>query len=163
MNLRISGVSNALQVSKGGILAHLPCHSALVRISTPNHPAIDIYAVFTPAPHPCWQIGAKGQTATGEVVSSEFSLAVADANHPASHHLPLRRQPRKGHRRQKESHPRFFCDQQMEIFQCKTPEWTSAARCSRMRRTVSERVRMSRQLLVRNSMSSPSKAGNRPG
>ena len=79
MNLTVSGVRNAIQVRKEGILAHLPCHSALVRISTPNQPAICIHAVFTPAPHAGWLIGAKGQTATGAEVSSEFSLAVDDA------------------------------------------------------------------------------------
>ena len=78
MNLTVSVVRNAIQVRRAGVLVHLPCHSALVRISTPNQPAIEISAVFTPAPLPCWQIGAKGQIAAEYAVTSEYSVAVAD-------------------------------------------------------------------------------------
>ena len=76
MNLTVTGVRNAIQVRRAGLLAHLPCHSAVVRISGPNQPAMCIHAVFS---NPCWLIGAAGKSATGPTASSEYSVAVDDA------------------------------------------------------------------------------------
>ena len=73
--ITISGTRNAIQIRRECVMAHLPCHSAVVRISAPNQPAISIYAVFS---HPCWLIGATGKSATEQVESSEYSVAVDD-------------------------------------------------------------------------------------
>ena len=79
MNLTVSGVRNGIQVRRSGVLAHLQCHSAIIRISVPDQPAIDVHAVFTAAPNPCWLIGVKGKAAAEVVASSEYSVTIDDS------------------------------------------------------------------------------------
>ena len=78
MNLTISGKASGILVHRHGIHAHLPCHAAVVHVKNKHQPDLDIHAVFSPAPHPCWLIGAKGKTAPDQGESSLFSVAVDD-------------------------------------------------------------------------------------
>ena len=78
MNLIVSGVNNAIQVRREGVLSHLPCHSAIIRVTHPDQPEIAIHAVFSPAPHPCWLIGATGevQKQTEFKYSPDYSVQI---------------------------------------------------------------------------------------
>ena len=80
MNLIVSGVHNAIQVRREGVISHLPCHSAVVRVTHPSQPEISIHAVFTSAPHQCWMIGAAGrsQQANDSKNTLDYSVQIAD-------------------------------------------------------------------------------------
>ena len=67
-NLSISGQVNAIQVRQAGVLTHLPCRSATVRIRHGNQ-GLNINAAYSPKTgnNACWSLGIQ-QTHDGAAI-----------------------------------------------------------------------------------------------